>query len=53
MNWWNAEVVRSATAVVAGAGALGNEVVKNLLLLGWGRIVLVDFDHVEERQSDA
>ena len=47
MNWWNAAAVHSATAVVAGAGALGNEVVKNLLLLGWGHIVLVDFDSVE------
>jgi adenylyltransferase/sulfurtransferase len=30
-----------------GAGALGNEVLKNLALLGVGRIWIVDFDHVE------
>ena len=30
------------------AGALGNELVKNLLLLGWGTIIVADFDRVEE-----
>ncbi len=34
-------------AVVVGAGALGNEVLKNLALLGAGRICIVDRDHVE------
>lgn len=48
LAWWDAEAVAGATALVAGAGALGNEVVKNLLLLGWGRIAIVDFDTVEE-----
>lgn len=33
--------------LVAGAGALGNEVLKNLALLGVGQIVVVDFDRVE------
>ncbi len=33
--------------MVAGAGALGNEVVKNLALLGVGTILLVDLDLVE------
>jgi hypothetical protein len=35
------------TALVAGAGALGNEVIKNLALLGIGRLVIVDRDRVE------
>ena len=33
--------------LVAGAGALGNEVLKNLALLGAGHILIVDFDRVE------
>ncbi len=33
--------------LVVGAGALGNETVKNLVLSGVGRITLVDMDHVE------
>lgn len=34
--------------LVIGAGALGNEVLKNLALIGLGEIYLVDFDLVEE-----
>lgn len=45
--WWRQDRLRRATAVVAGVGALGNEVAKNLALLGFGRLVLVDFDAVE------
>jgi adenylyltransferase/sulfurtransferase len=33
--------------VVVGAGALGNELVKNCALLGLGALVVVDFDRVE------
>jgi adenylyltransferase/sulfurtransferase len=33
--------------VVVGAGALGNEVVKNLGLLGAGSVTVIDPDHVE------
>ena len=33
--------------VVVGAGALGNEVVKNLALIGVGRLLIVDRDRVE------
>ncbi|WP_412543198.1 ThiF family adenylyltransferase [Longispora sp. K20-0274] len=47
ISWWDPARVRGARAIVAGAGALGNEVVKNLLMLGWGSIVLVDHDVVE------
>lgn len=48
IDWWDGELVRGAVAVVAGAGALGNEVVKNLVLLGWGTIIVIDYDMVEE-----
>jgi adenylyltransferase/sulfurtransferase len=33
--------------MVVGAGALGNEVLKNLALMGIGQITIVDFDTVE------
>ena len=33
--------------MVIGAGALGNEVIKNLALLGVGYILVIDFDEIE------
>ena len=39
--------VSSAHVMVVGCGALGNEVLKNLLLLGVEHLVVVDFDVVE------
>jgi adenylyltransferase/sulfurtransferase len=39
--------MRKIKAAVVGAGAIGNEVIKNLCLLGVGRIVIVDPDIVE------
>jgi molybdopterin/thiamine biosynthesis adenylyltransferase len=47
LPWWSQERVRNARAIVVGCGALGNEVVKNLALVGIGRIVLVDHDIIE------
>ena len=41
------ESVSGLTAIVIGAGALGNEVIKNLTLLGIGRLIIVDRDHIE------
>nr|NIT75665.1 ThiF family adenylyltransferase [Thermoplasmata archaeon]NIU47811.1 ThiF family adenylyltransferase [Thermoplasmata archaeon]NIY02036.1 ThiF family adenylyltransferase [Thermoplasmata archaeon] len=40
------ELTRRAHVLVVGAGALGNEVVKNLVLSGVGNITLVDMDRV-------
>ena len=39
--------VEGLTVLVIGAGALGNEVIKNLALLGVGTIWILDRDHVE------
>jgi molybdopterin/thiamine biosynthesis adenylyltransferase len=39
--------IRSATVLLAGAGAIGNEVGKNLAMLGVGRLFVVDRDNVE------
>ncbi len=47
MSWWKADQVKNAKVLVVGSGALGNEVLKNLALLGVGNIVLVDFDIIE------
>ncbi len=47
IEWWDQERLRAARVLVAGAGALGNELVKNLALLGVGHLLLIDFDHVE------
>lgn len=48
ISWWQQEIVRQATILVVGAGALGNEVLKNLALMGIGNIVIVDFDAIED-----
>lgn len=45
--WWRQERLASAKVLVVGAGALGNEVLKNLALLGVGTIVVIDLDEIE------
>lgn len=45
--WWDKEKLKNASVMVVGTGALGNEVLKNLALLGIGKIFLVDFDSIE------
>ncbi len=44
---WQPQVLRAARALVVGAGALGNEVIKNLALLGIGSVLIVDFDTID------
>jgi len=39
--------LREANVLLVGAGAIGNEVAKNLAMLGIGRLTFVDFDVVE------
>jgi adenylyltransferase/sulfurtransferase len=41
------KMLRGAKALVVGAGALGNEIVKNLVWLGFGKVLIVDYDDVE------
>ena len=47
ISWWEREKVENAKVMVVGAGALGNEVIKNLALMGIGHIFIVDFDTIE------
>lgn len=46
IDWWNQEKLKNSRILVAGAGALGNEVLKNLALVGIGKITVIDFDTV-------
>jgi molybdopterin-synthase adenylyltransferase len=48
ISWWDQQKLASARVLVVGAGALGNEVLKNLALVGVGSIYVVDCDQVEE-----
>ena len=45
--WWDQERLKNATIMVVGAGAIGNELIKNLTLLGIGRILVYDMDAIE------
>lgn len=47
IGWWEQNRIRKAKVLVVGAGALGNEVLKNLALVGWGTTYLIDFDEVQ------
>jgi len=44
--WWDQDRVASARLLVVGAGALGNEILKNLSLTGVGRILVYDMDRI-------
>ena len=46
ISWWHQQALTDARVLVVGAGAVGNEVLKNLALLGVGYILIADFDEV-------
>lgn len=46
--WWSQDVLKNARVLVAGCGALGNEIIKNLAMLGAGHIRVADMDKVEK-----
>lgn len=47
IHWWDQERLRKAKVLVVGAGAIGNEVIKNLALLGVGHLFVTDLDVIE------
>jgi molybdopterin/thiamine biosynthesis adenylyltransferase len=47
IGWWDQARLASAKVLVVGAGALGNEVLKNLALLGVGNVFVADLDRIE------
>jgi len=47
IEWWDQALLRNARILVVGAGALGNEVIKNLALLGVGNVIVADMDRIE------
>lgn len=47
ISWWEQDRLAAAKVLVVGAGALGNELVKNLALAGVGTVVVVDMDTIE------
>jgi molybdopterin/thiamine biosynthesis adenylyltransferase len=47
IGWWDQQRLARARVLVVGAGALGNEIIKNLALLGVGHLVIADLDRIE------
>ncbi len=47
ISWWRQDRLAAARVLVVGAGALGNEVLKNLALVGVGTTYLIDLDVIE------
>jgi len=44
---WDQQALLRAHVIVAGAGAIGNEVIKNLCMAGIGHLTLIDDDIIE------
>ena len=47
ISWWDQARLRKAKVLVIGAGALGNEIIKNCALLGIGNVLVADMDRIE------
>lgn len=47
ITWWDQEKLLASKVLVVGAGAIGNEVAKNLALVGVGHVEVCDMDTIE------
>ena len=47
IGWWDQQKLAAAKVLVIGAGALGNEIIKNLAMLGIGSVLVADKDRIE------
>jgi molybdopterin/thiamine biosynthesis adenylyltransferase len=47
IEWLDLESISNAKVLVVGAGAIGNEVCKNLILSGYRNLGIIDMDHIE------
>ena len=46
ISGWDQKKISDATVMIIGVGATGNEVVKNLILTGIGKLILIDYDFI-------
>lgn len=47
ISWWEQPRLAKGKVLVVGAGALGNEIVKNCALAGVGNLLVADMDRIE------
>lgn len=47
ISWWDQPRLRNGKVFIVGAGALGNELIKNCCLLGIGNMLIADMDKIE------
>lgn len=47
ITWWNQDIIKAANILVAGVGTGGNEACKNLALLGFENVSIIDFERIE------
>lgn len=47
IGWWDQARLSTAKVLVIGAGALGNELIKNAALVGIGNLFIADLDRIE------
>ncbi len=47
IGWWDQKRLAASKVVLIGIGAIGNEILKNLALLGVGNVFVADLDRIE------